>query len=112
MTYGGYLALDRILTAQHPLSEHHDEMLFVVIHQTKELWLKQILHELGLSIDLIRRDALIEVHKSLSRVSRIQAVKTLTWDVPAMMNLAVYSSFRDVLGSSCGFQAAKVRLFE
>lgn len=112
MTYGGYLALDRLLTAQHPISPHHDEMLFVIIHQTKELWLKQILHELALSTDLIRRDALFEVHKSLSRVSRIQAVMTLSWDVLATMTPADYSSFRDVLGSSSGFQSAQFRLFE
>ncbi|HEY0412896.1 MAG TPA: tryptophan 2,3-dioxygenase family protein [Allosphingosinicella sp.] len=112
MTYAGYLELERILTAQHPLSPHHDEMLFVVIHQTKELWLKQILHELALSTELIRRDSLIEVHKSLSRVSRIQAVMTLSWDVLATMTPADYTSFRDVLGSSSGFQSAQFRLFE
>jgi tryptophan 2,3-dioxygenase len=112
MTYGGYLALDRLLTAQHPISPHHDEMLFVIIHQTKELWLKQILHEVDLSIGLIRRDSLFEVHKSLSRVSRIQAVMTLSWDVLATMTPADYSSFRDVLGSSSGFQSAQFRLFE
>jgi tryptophan 2,3-dioxygenase len=112
MTYGGYLALDRLLTAQHPISPHHDEMLFVIIHQTKELWLKQILHEIALSIGQIRRDSLFEVHKSLSRVSRIQAVMTLSWDVLATMTPADYSSFRDVLGSSSGFQSAQFRLFE
>jgi tryptophan 2,3-dioxygenase len=112
MTYGGYLALEQILSAQHPISPHHDEMLFVVIHQTKELWLKQILHELALSTDLIRRDSLFEVHKSLSRVSRIQAVMTLSWDVLATMTPADYTSFRDVLGSSSGFQSAQFRLFE
>jgi tryptophan 2,3-dioxygenase len=112
LTYGGYLALDRILTAQHPLSPHHDEMLFVVIHQTKELWLKQILHELDLARDLIRADSLVEVHKALSRVSRIQAVMTLSWDVLATMTPADYTSFRDVLGSSSGFQSAQFRLFE
>ena len=81
MTYGQYLALDALLSAQHPISDHHDEMLFIVIHQTKELWLKQIVHELRLALDLVRRDKLIEVHKNLSRVSRIQAVMTQSWDV-------------------------------
>jgi tryptophan 2,3-dioxygenase len=85
MTYGGYLALDEILSAQHPLSGHHDELLFIIIHQTKELWLKQAIRELELSARLIRNDRLIEVHKSLSRVSRIQAVMTLSWDVLATM---------------------------
>ncbi|HEX8262927.1 MAG TPA: tryptophan 2,3-dioxygenase family protein [Allosphingosinicella sp.] len=112
MTYGGYLALDRILSAQHPISDHHDEMLFVVIHQTKELWLKQIIHELKLSRDMIRRDRLIEVHKALSRVSRIQAVMTLSWDVLATMTPSDYTSFRAVLGSSSGFQSAQFREFE
>lgn len=112
MTYGGYLTLDQLLSAQHPISDHHDEMLFVIIHQTKELWLKQILHELKLSVDMIRRDRLIEVHKSLSRVSRIQAVMTLSWDVLATMTPSDYTSFRSVLGSSSGFQSAQFREFE
>jgi tryptophan 2,3-dioxygenase len=112
MTYGGYLALDRLLSAQHPVSTHHDEMLFVIIHQTKELWLKQTIHELHLSLDLVRSDALQPVHKSLSRVSRIQAVMTLTWDVLATMTPTDYSSFREVLGSSSGFQSAQFREVE
>ena len=112
MTYGGYLALDQLLSAQHPISDHHDEMLFVIIHQTKELWLKQIIHEVRLSLDLIRADKLIEVHKSLSRVSRIQAVMTLSWDVLATMTPADYTSFREVLGSSSGFQSAQFRQME
>jgi tryptophan 2,3-dioxygenase len=81
MTYGDYLGLDRILSAQRPISDHHDEMLFIVIHQTKELWLKQIIHELQLALQLVRADRLVPVHKILSRVSRIQAVMTLSWDV-------------------------------
>jgi len=112
MTYGDYLALDAVLTAQHPVSEHHDEMLFVIIHQTKELWLKQAIHELQLSLRLIGGDRLAPVHKSLSRVTRIQAVMTLSWDVLATMTPADYSSFRDVLGSSSGFQSAQFRQFE
>jgi tryptophan 2,3-dioxygenase len=112
MTYGGYLALDRILSAQHPISSHHDEMLFIVIHQAKELWIKQIIHELKLAKALIRADSLIPVHKSLSRVSRIQAVMTLSWDVLATMTPADYTSFREVLGSSSGFQSAQFRQFE
>jgi tryptophan 2,3-dioxygenase len=112
MTYGGYLGLDQLLSAQHPISEHHDEMLFVIIHQTKELWLKQIIHELDLSRTLIRSDSLIEVHKALSRVSRIQAVMTLTWDVLATMTPTDYTNFREVLGSSSGFQSAQFRQFE
>lgn len=112
MTYGGYLALDQLLSAQQPISDLHDEMLFVIIHQTKELWLKQIIHELTLSRELIRGDALVQVHKSLSRVSRIQTVMTLSWDVLATMTPADYSKFREVLGSSSGFQSAQFRQME
>ena len=112
MTYGDYLSLEPILSAQHPLSEQHDELLFIVIHQTKELWLKQILREIELSAELIRADSLIQVHKSLSRVSRIQAVMTLSWDVLATMTPADYTSFRDVLGTSSGFQSYQFRTFE
>jgi tryptophan 2,3-dioxygenase len=112
MTYGGYLALDQLLSAQHPISDLHDEMLFVIIHQAKELWLKQIIHELKLSLDLVRSDQPIQVHKSLSRVSRIQAVMTLSWDVLSTMTPTDYTSFRDVLGSSSGFQSAQFRQME
>jgi tryptophan 2,3-dioxygenase len=111
-TYGGYLALDAILTAQHPLSGQPDELLFIIIHQTKELWLKQAIAELALSATLIRADRLIEVHKSLSRVSRIQAVMTLSWDVLATMTPSDYSGFREVLGTSSGFQSAQFRELE
>jgi tryptophan 2,3-dioxygenase len=112
MTYGGYLALDAILTAQHPRSEQPDELLFIIIHQTKELWLKQAIAELALSASLVRADRLVEVHKSLSRVSRIQAVMTLSWDVLATMTPSDYSGFREVLGTSSGFQSAQFREFE
>src|SRR4051812_45827797 len=112
LTYGGYLQLDRILSAQSPLSEQHDELLFIIIHQTKELWLKQILRELDRSLGLIRADAVVPVHKNLSRVSRIQAVMTLSWDVLATMTPADYTSFRHVLGTSSGFQSAQFRQFE
>jgi tryptophan 2,3-dioxygenase len=112
MTYGGYLSLDELLCAQHPVSDHHDELLFVIIHQTKELWLKQILHEMTLALGLVRADKLLEVHKNLSRVSRIQAVMTLSWDVLATLTPSDYLTFRHVLGSSSGFQSAQFRTFE
>ena len=70
MTYADYLSLDTILTAQHPQSSLHDEMLFIVIHQTKELWLKQMLHEVALARTLVREDKFPEAYKALSRVSR------------------------------------------
>ena len=112
MTYGGYLDLDRLLAAQHPISDHHDEMLFVIIHQTQELWLKQIIHELRLSRRLIAADRLVEVHKCLSRVSRIQTVMTLSWDILSTLTPSDYSSFRYVLGGSSGFQSAQFRELE
>lgn len=112
MTYARYLALDDILSAQHPVSDEHDELLFIIIHQTKELWLKQILAELRLAMGLVRDDALIEAYKSLARVSRIQAVMTLAWDVLATMTPSDYSTFRPVLGSSSGFQSDQFRTME
>jgi tryptophan 2,3-dioxygenase len=112
MTYGHYLGLDTLLSSQHPISEHHDEMLFIVIHQTKELWLKQIIHELRLAVELVRNDKLIEVHKNLSRVSRIQAVMTSSWDILSTLTPTDYLTFRGVLGSSSGFQSAQFRTFE
>lgn len=112
MTYGEYLALDAILTAQHPISDQHDELLFIVIHQAKELWLKQMVAELRAARDLVAADRLVEVHKILSRVSRIQAVLTLSWDVLATMTPVDYVKFRGVLGSSSGFQSAQFRQVE
>lgn len=112
MTYGGYLDLQRILSAQHPVSDHHDELLFIVIHQAKELWLKQIIQEVKLARELIRRDELIQVHKILSRVSRIQSVLTLSWDVLSTLTPSDYSMFRGVLGGSSGFQSAQFRQVE
>jgi len=112
MTYGGYLTLGPLLSAQHPISDHHDELLFIILHQTKELWLKQIIHELDVALGLVRDDRLIEVHKNLSRVSRIQAVMTLSWDVLTTLTPTDYMQFRDVLGGSSGFQSVQFRLFE
>ena len=112
MTYADYLKLDALLAAQAPLSNLHDEMLFIVIHQTKELWLKQMLHELGLACALVRRDEFAPAYKALSRVSRIQAVMTLSWDVLATLTPVDYSAFRDVLGTSSGFQSAQFRELE
>ena len=112
MTYGQYLDLERLLSAQHPISDHHDEMLFIVIHQTKELWLKQIIHELGLALGLVRADKLVEVHKNLSRVSRIQSVMTQSWDILSTLTPTDYLTFRGVLGSSSGFQSAQFRTVE
>jgi tryptophan 2,3-dioxygenase len=112
MTYGRYLALDQLLAAQHPLSDRHDELLFIIIHQTKELWLKQIIAELLLAKPLVREGRLIEAYKGLARVSRIQAVMTLSWDVLATMTPSDYTRFRDVLGPSSGFQSDQFRAVE
>src|SRR3546814_16248926 len=87
-------------------------MLCIIIHQAKELWLKQVIHELRLSRDLVRGDSLVQVHKSLSRVSRIQAVMTLSWDVLSTLTPTDYSRYRDVLGTSSGFQSAQFRPVE
>lgn len=109
MTYGDYLALDRLLDAQHPLSDRHDELLFIIIHQTKELWLKQIIAELLPAKALIRAGRPTEAYKNLARISRIQAVMTLSWDVLATMTPSDYTRFRDVLGRSSGFQSEQFR---
>ncbi|WP_066545626.1 MULTISPECIES: tryptophan 2,3-dioxygenase [unclassified Sphingomonas] len=112
MTYDRYLALDQILTAQHAISDRHDELLFIIIHQTKELWLKQAIAELTLTLDLIHGDRLVEAYKSLARVSRIQSVMTLSWDVLATMTPSDYTRFRHVLGTSSGFQSDQFRAVE
>lgn len=112
VTYASYLALDDILAAQHPVSAVHDELLFIVIHQTKELWLKQVIAELTIAKRLVREGALVEAYKGLARVSRIQAVMTLSWDVLTTMTPSDYTRFRDVLGSSSGFQSDQFRIVE
>ena len=112
MTYADYLDLDTLLSAQHPISDLHDEMLFVIIHQTKELWLKQMLHEVGFACRLVREDKYAEAYKALSRVSRIWTVMTLSWEVLSTLTPVDYSAFRDVLGTSSGFQSAQFRELE
>lgn len=112
MTYARYLALDTLLSSQHPLSDLDDEMLFIVIHQTKELWLKQMIRELRLAMRQVAQDALVPAYKALARVSRIQAVMTLSWDVLATMTPSDYTRFRHVLGPSSGFQSDQFRTVE
>ncbi len=111
-SYGQYLDLDRLLAAQHPLSFQHDEMLFIIIHQASELWMKLCLHELGSAREHIRRDELGPVFKMLERVSRIQQQLVQSWDVLASMTPADYSAFRNYLGKSSGFQSCQYRLLE
>jgi tryptophan 2,3-dioxygenase len=112
ITYADYLKLDQLLSAQQPLSSLHDEMLFIVIHQTKELWMKQMLHELELAIRLVDEDSFAPAYKALSRVSRIQSVMTLSWDVLSTLTPVDYLAFRDVLGTSSGFQSVQFRELE
>ena len=112
MTYADYLKLDTLLSAQQPLSDLHDEMLFIVIHQTKELWMKQMLHELRLAISLLEADRFAEASKAMARIKRIQAVMTLSWDVLSTLTPVDYLKFRDVLGTSSGFQSAQFREIE
>lgn len=111
-SYGQYLQLDKILSAQQPVSYEHDEMLFIVIHQASELWMKLCLHELAGALDHIRRDDLGPSFKMLSRVSRIQAQLTQSWDVLATMTPAEYSAFRNQLGRASGFQSYQYRMLE
>jgi tryptophan 2,3-dioxygenase len=112
ITYADYLKLDQLLSAQQPLSELHDEMLFIVIHQTKELWMKELLHELKLAIGLVQADRFAEAYKAMARISRIQAVMTLSWDVLSTLTPVDYLKFRDVLGTSSGFQSEQFREIE
>ena len=112
MTYADYLQLDRLLSAQQPLSELHDEMLFIVIHQTMELWMKEMLHELDYAVRLLGDDKLGEAFKAMARMSRIQAVMTLSWDVLSTLTPVDYLKFRQVLGTSSGFQSVQFREIE
>jgi tryptophan 2,3-dioxygenase len=111
-SYGEYLALEQILSAQRPNTYEHDEMLFIIIHQTSELWMKLCLHELVAAREHIRRDDLGPSFKMLARVSRIQAQLTQSWDVLATMTPAEYSAFRNQLGRGSGFQSYQYRLLE
>jgi len=114
MTYGSYLELDKLLDAQHPVSrpEHHDEMLFIIQHQTTELWLKQLLHELSSARDLLASDDLREALKRVARVKRIQDVMTQQWSVLATLTPTEYAQFRGALGNSSGFQSVQYRAVE
>ena len=112
LSYGAYLDLDRLLTAQHPRSGEHDELLFIIIHQASELWLKLSLHELEGARDHIRADDLGPAFKMISRVSRIQSQLIQSWDVLATMTPSDYSAIREGLGQSSGFQSWQYRSLE
>jgi len=112
LTYSKYLNLDKLLDAQHPLSYQHDEMLFIVIHQASELWMKLLLHELNAIVACIRRDDLGTSFKMLARVSTIQQQMLQSWDVLATITPNDYSAFRNSLGKSSGFQSPQYRMLE
>src|SRR5205085_2728072 len=114
MTYGGYLQLDKLLSAQTPLSNppHHDEMLFIIQHQTSELWFKLVLHELRAASGFVRRDELEPTFKILARVKHIQAQLVSQWAVLETLTPTEYGQFRHVLGPASGFQSLQHRLIE
>src|SRR3712207_4055039 len=112
MSYGDYLALDQLLSAQKPLSGQHDELLFITIHQVQELWLKLMLHELDLATACLRRDEPRPAFKATARVGRIQRQMIEAWDVLTTMTPHDYLAFREALGSSSGFQSFQYRLLE
>jgi tryptophan 2,3-dioxygenase len=112
ISYSGYLQLDRILQAQQPLSAAHDEMLFIIQHQTSELWMKLAIHELTATCRLIASDDLQPAFKTLSRVSRILEQLNSAWDVLRTMTPSEYSEFRGLLGQSSGFQSWQYRAIE
>ncbi|MFZ4719146.1 MAG: tryptophan 2,3-dioxygenase [Ilumatobacteraceae bacterium] len=112
MSYGDYLALDQVLSAQHPLSPGHDELLFIVQHQTSELWMKLMLHELRAAIGSIAADELAPAFKMLARVSRIMEQLVHAWDVLATMTPPEYTAIRPYLGRSSGFQSWQYRCIE
>jgi len=112
MSYADYLHLDEVLNAQHPLSPDHNEMLFIVQHQTSELWMKLMLHELAAAVQNIARDDLGSAFKMLARVSRIMEQLVHAWDVLATMTPPEYSAIRPYLSNSSGFQSWQYRCVE
>src|SRR5689334_9994696 len=114
LSYGRYLHLDEVLNAQHPVStpEHHDELLFILQHQTSELWLKLVLHELRAVLRHLAKDELRQALKGLARVKHIQRTLTDQWSVLATLTPSEYAEFRSFLGTSSGFQSYQYRAVE
>lgn len=112
MTYSEYLNLDQILTAQSPLTDQHDEKLFIIIHQVSELWMKLIIHELNSAIEDIKHDDFRLAFKKLARVTNIQNQLINSWSVLATMTPSDYLNFRDDLGNASGFQSYQNRMME
>lgn len=112
MTYSDYLGLDTLLSSQRLLSNHHDEMLFIVVHHVSELWMKLILHEINSAVQDIQSDNLRSSFKKLARVSQIQEQLKSVWDVLSTMTPSEYMEFRNKLGNASGFQSYQNRLIE
>jgi tryptophan 2,3-dioxygenase len=112
MDYGSYLGLDTLLSAQRPISDHHDEPLFIIQHQTTELWLKLALHELRAVRSCLDADDVRRARKGLARVKHIFRTITEQWSVLATLTPSEYAEFRDVLGNSSGFQSYQYRAVE
>ncbi len=112
MSYGGYLDLGTLLAAQRPLSDHHDELLFIVQHQTTELWLKLVLHELESACRWLREDDLSRALKNIARVKHVQKTLAEQWSVLATLTPSEYVEFRGVLGNASGFQSWQYRAVE
>ena len=112
LSYGQYLQLDKVLDAQRPLSSEHDEMLFMIVHQAAELWMRLMLHELEAVFALVRRDELGPSFKLLRRIGCVQSQLLAGWEVLSTLTPADYSAFRNALGRSSGFQSYQYRLLE
>ena len=112
MAYGDYLQLDKILGAQHPRSDTHDEMLFIIQHQTSELWMRLAIHEINAARDQLANGGARQAFKMLARVARIFEQLNTAWDVLRTMTPSEYTTFRDTLGQSSGFQSHQYRLIE
>src|SRR5881296_2479277 len=111
-SYGGYLCLGELLGAQRPRSTHHDEMLFIIQHQTSELWMKLMIHELRAAIGYVQADQLAASFKTLARIKLIQKQLFEQWAVLETLTPSEYETFRPVLGQSSGFQSPQYRAIE
>src|ERR687892_1536304 len=111
-SYGGYLSLERLLSAQQPRSSHHDEMLFIIQHQTSELWMKLMIHELTAAIGHLKADSLDPCFKILARVKQIQRQLFEQWAVLETLTPSEYALFRNVLGPASGLQSHQFRAIE
>jgi tryptophan 2,3-dioxygenase len=112
LSYGQYLHLDKLLAAQHPLTGEHNEMLFIIVHQVSELWLRLMLHELTASLACVRHDDLDPALKMMARISRSQNQLISVWDVLSTLTPFEYTAFRNALGRSSGFQSVQYRMLE